>query len=64
MKYLALSASNVPRGLCCHVKLRKLRQCVSNRKDSRYDPHVVSILQDSIGRIVDELGNLLDRPST
>ena len=55
MKHLALSASNVPRGLYCHVKLRKLRQCVTN---------YVFILQDSIGRIVDELGNLLDRPPT
>ena len=55
MKHLALSASNVPRGLYCHVKLRKLRQCVTN---------YVFILQDSIGRIVDELGNRLDMPLT
>ena len=64
MKYLALSASNVPRGLYCHVKLCKLRQCVINRKDSRYDPHFVCVLRVSSERIVDVLGNLLDRPPT
>ena len=64
MKRLALSASNLPRGLYCHVKLRKLRQCVTNRKDSRYDPHVVFILQVSSEWIIEELGNLLDRPPT
>ena len=64
LKYLALSASNVPRGLYCHVKLCKLRQCVINRKDSRYDPHFVCVLRVSSERIVDVLGNLLDRPPT
>ena len=53
MKHLSLSASDVPTWLYCRVESHKTRQCITNRKDSRYDPTCVIILQDSIGRVVD-----------
>ena len=62
MKHLSLSASDVPKWLYCRVKSHKTRQCVTNRKESSYDPTCDFILQDSNGRVVDSKGNILDKP--
>ena len=62
VKHLSLSVSDVPKWLYCHIKSYKTRQCVTNKKDSSYDPKCDFILQDSIGRVVDSKGNILAKP--
>ena len=62
MKHLSLSVSDVPKRLYCKVKSHKTSQCVTNKKDSSYDPTCAFILQDSIGRVVDSKGNILAKP--
>ena len=62
VRKLGLQLSEVPKWLNCKLLAHKSKQCLTNKKDSKYDPKCELILQDANGTVVEENGKPIKHP--